>query len=330
MITSDPPTHGAPPPLDAEAVVKETALAVGFSAVGITDVNPTPQSERVFDRWIAEGKYGDMHYLARGADKRHAPGILLDGARSVICVGLDYYSRSNEKRNAEAPGEGRGAVAIYAHGRDYHVVLRAMLAELDRRLARIFPGMMSRIAVDTQPISERDLAIKSGIAWLGKNTCVISPDHGSWMFLGELITDLSLRSDGPLETLCGSCTACMDACPTGALGEPYLMDANKCISYLTIEKRGEIPKRFHNAVGANLFGCDACQTACPFNTNAGESILFGAANRNPIVEMPVTRLIGIGEEEFKALTRESPISRCKAAGIRRNAAIIASNLSRRT
>jgi epoxyqueuosine reductase len=327
MTTNSDSQPVALPSRGRETVVKDSARDVGFAAVGIADVNPSPESDRVFDRWIREGKHGDMRYLSGGADKRHTPRLLLDGARSVISVAVDYYSRSKEERNQTAPADGRGVVAIYAHGRDYHGVLREMLGELDRRLKTFFPDMTSCIAVDTQPFSERDMAVRAGVGWLGKNTCVISPNHGSWIFFGELFTDLSLQSDKPLETLCGSCTACVDACPTGALDEPFIIDANKCISYLTIEKRGELPGTFHRSIGPNVFGCDMCQRVCPVNNVARESLRFGGTDRNPLVDKSVDQLARIGDEEFRELTRDSAISRCKPEGMRRNARIAARNIS---
>jgi len=251
-----------------ELLIKNAAREIGFSLVGITDVHPTSRSNSVFDRWVREGRHGDMHYLPRGAEKRHDPARLLDGAKSVICVAANYYTKRGENLNDRAAESGRGMVAIYAQGRDYHEVMRELLRVLERRLKEFFPRFEAVAVVDTEPISERDLAVKSGIAWLGKNTCVISPEYGSWIFLGELITNLSLKNDEPLQSSCGSCTLCVDACPTGALDEAYIIDARKCISYLTIEKRGEIPDRFHRAIGRNVFGCDECQRVCPFNGSA--------------------------------------------------------------
>ncbi|UCG50485.1 MAG: tRNA epoxyqueuosine(34) reductase QueG [Candidatus Latescibacterota bacterium] len=309
-----------------EEIVRKTAYEIEFSLVGITDLTPTSRSKIVFDRWIRDGRHGDMRYLSAGADKRHNPALLLDGAKSVICVGVNYYSEAKERRNRNAARHGNGMVAIYAHGGDYHSVMREMLEELDRRLKESFPKMTSQIAVDTQPISERDMALKSGIAWLGKNTCVISPEFGSWIFLGELITDLPLETDKPLESLCGSCTKCIDACPTGALDEPFLIDARKCISYLTIEKRGDIPEYLHKPIGLNLFGCDACQQVCPFNESARESSVFDDRQQSPILDRSLEDLVEIGDGEFKRLTRDSAISRCKAEGMRRNAGIVAKNL----
>jgi epoxyqueuosine reductase len=329
MTKSNRSHHGDRPAEDRgrEDFVKNAARDLGFSLVGIADLSTSARSDRAFDRWIRDGRHAEMRYLSGGADKRHDPGLLLDGARSVISVAVDHYSKSKAERNNTAPKDGKGQVAIYAQGRDYHTVLCDMLEDLDLRLKTRFPGMTSRVAVDTQPISERDLAVKAGIAWLGKNTCVISPEYGSWIFLGELITDLDLRPDVPLETLCGTCSACVDACPTGALNEPFLMDANKCISYLTIEKRGDIPRRHRQAMGARMFGCDTCQQVCPFNDAVRESVLFGPSDVNPIIDWPLDDLIAISDEDFKRLTCESAISRCKPAGLRRNARIVAGNIT---
>jgi len=327
MTKSSGPNCGATPPGHRESFVKETALEVGFSLVGITSLDPSPESNSRFDRWIQDGRHGDMRYLSGGADKRHDPRRLLDGAQSAISVAVNYYSKSKVKRNQSAADEGKGEVAIYAHGRDYHTVLARMLESLDRALKSKFPGMESRAVVDTQPISERDLAIRAGIAWLGKNTCVISPEYGSWIFLGELITNLALQVDEPLESLCGSCTLCMEACPTGAIDAPFVVDANRCISYLTVEKRGEIPKDHHKSIGTRVFGCDTCQRVCPFNAAARESVLFEARDVNPIIDLPLTDLVNIGNAKFRAITRDSAISRCKPEGIRRNARIAAANVA---
>jgi epoxyqueuosine reductase len=251
--------------------------------------------------------------------------LILQGARSVVCVAVNYYSQHRNDNNGRRGPRG-GVVSTYAHGRDYHLVVGEMLEELDSRLKMFFPAMQSARCVDTQPISERDLALQAGIAWLGKSTCVISEEYGSWIFLGELFTDLPLRPDAPLQSLCGSCTLCQDACPTGALDEAYVLDATRCISYFTIEKRGEIPADFQAGIGDNLFGCDECQRVCPFNDAAStESIVFGNEERNPLLDMSLEELEKIPDEDFKRHTHESALARCKADGMRRNARIVLSN-----
>ena len=239
-------------------------------------------------------------------------------------MAVNHYSESKEKRNRAAAAEGRGRVAVYAQGRDYHEVMTGMLWELEIRLKDFFPGLKAAAVVDTQPISERDAAIRSGIAWLGKNTCVISPEYGSWIFLGGLVTNLTLEPGRPMTGLCGNCTRCITACPTGALDE-YSLDSNKCISYLTIEKRGEIPEEFHARIGDHLFGCDECQRVCPFNKFAKESAVFGGGERSPIVDMKLKDLAGMSNEDFTELARASAIRRCKAEGLRRNARIVLAN-----
>jgi epoxyqueuosine reductase len=313
------PDRGAP-----ESLVEQAARAAGFTLVGAASVSPHPRSVGVFERWIAAGKHGEMEYLSAGAAKRRDPTLLLDGARSVICVGVDYYSHLKEQWNRAAPAGGRGRFALYAHGRDYHEVLRTMLADLRRRLEALFPGVKTRALVDTEPISERDVALRAGVGWLGKNTCVISPDYGSWIVLGELLTDLELRPVSPLETLCGDCSKCIDACPTGALNE-FSLDARKCISYLTIEKRGDIPSDLHGAIGNRVFGCDECQGACPFNERPKESVVFGGGERNALVSMTLDELVDVSNKDFQKLAGHTAIERCRPGGMRRNARIAATN-----
>lgn len=310
-----------------ESIIKRTALDVGFSEVGIAAIAPSIESGAVFERWIAEEKHGEMRYLSGGRKKRLEPGELLEGARSAVCVSVNYYSAALDDENRAARDSGRGVFSLYAQGRDYHLVLRRMLQELDGRLKSVFPRMKSFACVDTQPISERDFAVRSGIGWLGKNTMVISPQYGSWVFLGELVTNLDLTPDTPLQSLCGSCTRCMDACPTGALDEAYFLDATKCISYLTIERRGEIPAEFHAPIGQNVFGCDECQLVCPFNAAAEESAVFPARDRRRIVEMDLDALSSLSDDEFRELTRDSAVDRCKPAGMRRNAKIVLKNVA---
>ena len=217
--------------------------------------------------------------------------------------------------------DGRGRFSIYVHGEDYHAVMQRMLADLERRVRDAFPGAGTFACCDIQPVSDRSLAVRSGIAWLGKNTNVISPRFGSWIFLGELLTTLDLAPDAPLETLCAGCTKCIDACPTGALNTPFILDARRCISYLTIEKRGDIAPELASRIGVDVYGCDTCQSVCPFNHVAVESVVFRREDRSPLIDMTLDELAAISDDEFREKTRGSAIRRAKAEGMRRNARI---------
>jgi epoxyqueuosine reductase len=309
-----------------EERVKSAALDVGFSVAGIADVSPHPRSNTVFDRWLAAGMQGGMSWLSRHKEKRHDTTRLFPGARSAVCVGLNYYHDIEKEQRAAVGADGRGVFSIYAHGRDYHDVMREKLAHLEERLKAIYPSMQSLACVDTSPVSDRTMAIRAGIAWLGKNSSAISPQFGSWVFLGELLTDLDLRSDRPLETLCGSCTKCIDTCPTGALDKPFVVDSRKCISYLTIEERGDIPAHLQERIGVNVYGCDTCQSVCPFNGVAVNSIAFDRNDRSPLIDMTTSELEKISDERFRKETNGSAIRRCKAIGMRRNAAIVRKNI----
>jgi epoxyqueuosine reductase len=280
----------------------------------------------VYQRWLADGMHGEMAWLDRHAEKRSDPRSLLPGANAAVCVGLNYYQKTEREQRLMDGSDGRGVFSIYVHGEDYHAVMDRMLGDLAARLHEHFPGVRSVACADIQPISDRAMALRSGIAWLGKNTAAITPDYGSWVFLGELITTLDLAPDPPLETLCGSCTRCMDACPTGALDTPFILDANKCISYLTIEKRGDIPLESREPIGLDVYGCDTCQSVCPFNDVAQQSHVFRRQDRSPLVDMTLDELETITVEDFRNQTRGSAIRRCKPEGMRRNATIVKKNL----
>jgi len=317
------------PPADSrEDLIKQIAFEIGFSAVGIASITPCRESERIFDDWLRGRKHADMQYLARWREKRKNPQLFLPGAKSAVCVGLNYYSPSAAVNENDALAGGRGVFSIYAHGRDYHTVLGGMLSILAKRLRELFPSIETTACVDTRPVSDRTLALLSGIAWLGKNTNVISPEFGSWIFLGSLLTDLELAADAPLGSLCGDCTLCIDSCPAGAIEEGFIIDARKCISYQTVEKRGEIPLEEHRAIGMNVFGCDKCQLVCPFNSTAKRSALFRGGGVNPLIDMPLADLVNIGDALFDECTRDSVIRRCGADGIRRNARIVLGNRRR--
>jgi epoxyqueuosine reductase len=309
-----------------ENLIKKIAYDIGFSSVGIASPVRCDESDRMFDKWLREQKHGEMYYLSTWGDKRKHPELLFDGVKSAICVGLNYYSRSVITNDKNDGAGGRGNFSIHAHGRDYHSVLEGMLSALSSRLQQFLPSIRTLACVDTKPVSDRTLAILAGIAWLGKNTNVISPEYGSWIFLGSLLTDLELDSDTPLETECNDCTICIDSCPSGAIVEGYTIDAGKCISYLTIEKHGTIPDQMHKTLGINVYGCDKCQSVCPYNVVATESTIFPAGEVNPLIDMKLTDLMNIEDGLFNEYTGDSAISRCGADGIRRNAKIALKNV----
>ena len=278
--------------------------------------------------FLGRSRHGTIAYLERHREKRSDPRALLSDARSVICVAVNYYHEIELEQRAMDGSDGRGVFSVYAHHEDYHDVVERMLAELDTRLREHFPGLETSACVDTRAISDRTMAVRAGIAWLGKNTSVISPRYGSWIFLGELLTNLDLRPDEPLDTLCAQCTRCIDACPTGALNTPFVLDANLCISYLTIENRGDIPALLHEKIGLDVYGCDTCQSVCPFNDVACESVVFNREKRSPLVDMTLEELATLSDEDFRSLTRGSAIGRCKPEGMRRNARVVKSNVNR--
>jgi epoxyqueuosine reductase len=312
-----------PPPED---VIKSLARDAGFSLCGIAGLDPDPRANDAFARWIEQGLHGDMAYLERHRPLRENAQTLLPGARSAICVALNYYQPVEKSQRLMDGRDGRGRFSIYVHGEDYHAVMQRMLAALAERVHAVFPGAATRAACDIHPVSDRTLAMRAGIAWLGKNTNVISPQYGSWIFLGELLTTLDLRPDEPLETLCAGCTKCIDACPTGALDTPFVLDARRCISYLTIEKRGEIAPALASRIGIDVYGCDTCQSVCPFNRAASESVVFRREDRSALIDMTLDELVAIGDAEFIEKTKGSAIRRVKAEGLRRNSRIVKENL----
>ncbi|HEX5131762.1 MAG TPA: tRNA epoxyqueuosine(34) reductase QueG [Candidatus Krumholzibacteria bacterium] len=316
-------------PLPSEPV-KQMARAAGFSLVGIAPLTPVAASNDAFAAWLGAGMHGEMAYLERHRPLREDATTLLPGARSAVCVAINYYQPVEREQRAMDGRDGRGRFSIYAQGEDYHAVMERMLADLDRRLRALYPDATTLACSDTRPVSDRALAMRAGIAWLGKNSNVISPGFGSWIFLGELLTTLDLEPDAPLASLCGKCTRCIDACPTGALDTPFVLDARRCISYLTIEKRGEIAPELARKIGIDVYGCDTCQSVCPFNRVASESVVFRREDRSPLVDLPLDELAALPDEAFREATHGSAIRRCKPEGMRRNAAIVRANLDERS
>ena len=296
--------------------IRGQAYGLGFDLVGITTLGPAETAE-AFSRWIEAGYAGEMGYLPRGAEKRRDTRLPVPGTLSAIVVALDYGGR-----------EPSGPVARYARGDDYHDVMTARLRELhawvDGQLGRPTAG---KAYVDTGPILERDLARRAGLGWFGKNTNLLNPRLGSFFFLGALLIDVDLEPDPPFEAdRCGSCTRCLDACPTDAFVAPRVLDATRCISYLTIEQKGGIPIELREKIGGLVYGCDICQEVCPWNRSFAEELREPAFAAREVLAGRDARalaraLLAMTPEEFSTAFRNSPMKRAKLRGLKRNAAV---------
>lgn len=300
--------------------LKAQAYGIGFDLAGIARLGPAASAPD-FDRWLARGYAGDMEYLERGSAKRRDARLPFPGAVSALVAGLDY--------GGAAPS---GPIARYARGDDYHDVMRRMLDSLhewiESEAGHPVPG---RSYVDTAPILERDLARQAGLGWFGKNTNLINPSRGSFFFIGSLFLAIDLEPDAPFESdRCGSCTRCLEACPTGAFVEPRVLDATKCISYLTIENRGAIPLELREQVGSLIYGCDICQDVCPWNekfaTGAREPAfadreMFAGKSARALAR----EILSMDDESFRSAFRGSAMKRAKLRGLRRNAAVVLGN-----
>ncbi|MBL8877957.1 MAG: tRNA epoxyqueuosine(34) reductase QueG [Phycisphaerales bacterium] len=305
-------------------MLKSIGARLGFDLVGATPAEPLERAT-YYRQWLAAGHHGEMSYLARNAELRNDPKSLLPGARSIISVAMNYF-REDEGDQAHV-GEETGRVARYARGRDYHIVLRERLTSLAEQLREAFnEPFESRVCVDTAPLLEREVARLAGIGWIGKNTCVLNNKLGSYLFLGELLITLEFAPDSPMPDHCGSCTRCLDACPTQAFAGPYKLDARRCISYWTIEHRGDVPEPDARGIGDWLFGCDICQEVCPFNTRA--PITPHAEFRETLVpaRIPLAKVIDLRSSAWKRMTLASAAGRATRRMWQRNAAIVAANL----
>jgi epoxyqueuosine reductase len=299
-------------------IVKDWARQAGFLACGITDLGPNAHAEAL-DRWLAAGYGGTMRYIHRQARKRRQPALVDADARSAIVV-LDNYYYDDSQQNRKPP-----KVAMYARGKDYHDTLGDRLEQLASRL-REAGATHTRCYVDAGPISERELARRAGLGWIGKNAMLIRPGVGSFFFIGEILTDLALDLDAPFETdHCGSCTRCLDACPTSAIVEPRVVDATRCISYLTIEQKGPIPDDLAARMDGWVFGCDICNDVCPWNERfAGQDGRDrqdgrgGQDGRDGQVERMLASVDQMSQEEFELHFADTPFSRPGLTGMRRN------------
>ncbi len=299
---------------DFEDRLKDRARALGFALVGIAPAVEADGFGRLKD-WLARGYAGTMGYIHRHGDARRHPSAVLPEVRSVVVVAWDYAHAESSNRKPEH-GTPVGKVARYAAGRDYHDILRARLNDLLDWVRSERPSCSGRGVVDTAPLLERDFARRAGLGWFGKNTMLIDKRCGSYLLLGALLLDLALHYDEPHATShCGTCTACLDACPTEAFAGPGWLDARRCISYLTIEHRGDYEAALRGNVGDWLFGCDICQEVCPWNRHATQD-----AER-----LDATEVLRLSDDEFRARFRGTALFRSKRAGLARNAAIVLGN-----
>jgi epoxyqueuosine reductase len=301
--------------------LKQRAAELGFSLAGVTPAVSVPGAARI-DEWLAAGYGGEMHYLADRRDAYEHPRHVLDGARSILMLAMNYRT---EEPAPVGPGQGR--ISRYAWGsEDYHDLIHERLTALAAFLHEYVPAALVRGVVDTAPLMEREFAQLAGLGWVGKHTLLLNRGHGSWFFLAALLTDIELEYDRPHEAdCCGTCRACLDACPTGAFPQPYVLDATRCISYLTIELRESIPDEFREGIGDWLFGCDVCQEVCPWNsrsapTQQGE---FAPLQENNPIEL--TSLFALDDAAFRTRFRHTPLWRSKRRGLLRNAAIVLGN-----
>ena len=319
-------------PLDTAALWSElqtAALDLGFSQIGVTGVNLS-EAEPGLEAWLSAGFHGTMNYMASHGLKRARPAELVPGTVSVITVRMDYLPGNVAQLSAESAWQAleqvqQGVVSVYAQGRDYHKVLRTRLQKLQERMAALVGPFGHRVFTDSAPVMEAELAVRSGQGWRGKNTLVLQRDAGSFFFLGELFVDMALPLTEAVTDHCGSCTACLDVCPTQAIVAPYKLDARRCISYLTIEHAGPIPLEFRPLIGNRIYGCDDCQWACPWNKFAKRSPLPDFESRQALTSPSLADLLAWDEPTFLRMTEGSAIRRIGHARWVRNVALAAGN-----
>ena len=297
-------------------LIKAQALGLGFDLAGIAELGPA-ETAPAFEEWLAHGYAGEMSYLPRGAEKRRDTRLPYPGATSAVVVALNYGGKSPS-----------GPIARYARGDDYHDVMWAKLDSLHRWIeVQLGQSVSGKAYVDTGPILERDLARKAGLGWFGKNTNLINPEIGSFFFIGSLLLDLDLAPDTPFEAdRCGTCTRCLDACPTQALVAPRELDATRCISYITIESRGAVPEELRESLGTLVYGCDICQDVCPWNVSFARELTEPALAPRAEMESPsLVDLMRMSPERWREFSRGSAVKRAKRFGFLRNVAVALGN-----
>lgn len=294
-------------------IIKQKAADLGFFYCGISKATFLEEEARKLETWLHKGYHGKMSYMENHFDKRVDPRLLVDGAKSVVSLLLNYFP-DEEQEDPEAP-----KLSKYAYGADYHEVIKTKLRALMDYVHTEIGEVSGRVFVDSAPVLDKAWAKKSGLGWVGKNTNLIHPKHGSFFFIAELILDLELQPDGPMKDYCGTCTRCIDACPTEAIVEPYVVDGSKCISYLTIELKDAIlPNEFAGKMDNWMFGCDICQDVCPWNRFSKPHTEAAFQPHESLLKMSKADWADLSEEVFRDLFRHSAVKRTKFAGLQRN------------
>ena len=310
----------APDTGDLKQRLVAKARELGFVAVGVAPATDDPLRANRLEQWLDEGMHGSMEWMAAGAEVRRGPQSMWPAARSVIALGMSYAPESDPLAPCEAK------ISVYAQGRDYHDTVKKALKALARWLVEQAPGTELKVFVDTAPVMEKPLGEAAGIGWQGKHTNLVNREHGSWLFLGAIYTTLELPPDEPHGATCGSCRACLDACPTDAFPQPYVLDARRCISYLTIEHAGPIPEEFREAIGARIYGCDDCLSVCPWNKFAATAHRHAAfAPREDLANPRLAELLALDDAGFRARFSGSPIKRIGRNRFVRNCLVAAGN-----
>ena len=306
------------------ADIKAWGREFGFQQLGITDTDLAHDQTHLL-AWLAAGRHGEMHYMQRHAELRGHPDRLVPGTQRIITARMDYWPGPARDAEEVLAQPQRAYVSRYALGRDYHRLLRKRLQQLATRIEQAVGRFGYRVFTDSAPVLEKALAQKAGLGWIGKHTNLIDAKAGSWFFLGELFTDLPLPVDAPAEAHCGSCRACLDVCPTGAIVAPYQLDARRCISYLTIELRGPIPVPLRRAIGNRIYGCDDCQLVCPWNRFARASVEPDFEPRARLDNATLLELFDWSEQQFLHRLEGSPIRRIGYSCWLRNIAVALGN-----
>ncbi len=292
-------------------LIKAEAQRLGFFDCGISRATFLEQEAPKLEEWLKKGRHGEMGYMENHFDKRLDPRLLVDGAKSVISVLCNYYPEEKQQSN-------KYIISKYAYGKDYHFVIKEKLSQLIDFISQNIGEVNARAFTDSAPVLDRSWATLSGLGWIGKNSCLINKKQGSFFFVAEIICDLELEYDTPTKSFCGNCTRCIDACPTGAILQPYVIDSKKCISYLTIEYKDKLPKELREKFNDRVFGCDICQDVCPHNRKAKAHTEPAFTPHPKLLTMQNQEWENLDRDTFNEIFRKSSVKRAKFTGLRRN------------